>query len=133
MRLPTVRRVIVPTYAHSVLRSCPNATEVRCIGGTAKELVSALRFSKCEVFEGYVDWTIPKIMEREYYAYCIIFVFIHFLILGLVMNAPALRKVEISRTPKATDPFQRRAEFPLISAVSPHLLNNQRTLTPCYI
>jgi len=43
--------------------------EVRCVGGSGKELVGALKLCKCEVFEGYVDWT-PKLMERECYIPC---------------------------------------------------------------
>jgi len=78
VKLPSVRTVIVPNSAHGVLRSCPNVVEVRCVGGSGKELVGALKLCKCEVFEGYVDWT-PKLMER------------------LIKNAPLLSKIEIRR------------------------------------
>ncbi|KAJ7663862.1 hypothetical protein DFH06DRAFT_1128238 [Mycena polygramma] len=44
-------------------RICPNATHVRCIGGTGTTLISALT-KKTEVFDGLVDWKDLKFVDR---------------------------------------------------------------------
>jgi hypothetical protein len=56
VKLPNVRTVIVPDTAHGVLQSCPNATEVRCVGGNGLKVISSLKYCKCEVFEGCAAW-----------------------------------------------------------------------------
>ncbi|KAK7681712.1 hypothetical protein QCA50_015059 [Cerrena zonata] len=78
--LPNVRTVVVPTDCHAVLKSCPNATHVRCAGGTGITLVGSLRACKCEKLDGMIDWVKDmKVVDR------------------LVKNAPNLREIEIRR------------------------------------
>ncbi|KAJ7868855.1 hypothetical protein B0H13DRAFT_2063878, partial [Mycena leptocephala] len=78
LELPNVTTLFLPTEASILQRICPNATHVRCVGGTGAALLSALT-EKTEVFDGMVDWTDLKLVDR------------------LVKKAPNLRKLEIRR------------------------------------
>ncbi|TFK69229.1 hypothetical protein BDN72DRAFT_840707 [Pluteus cervinus] len=53
--LPQIRTIILPTYAHNVLRCCPNVTTVVCNGGDGSQLISAIQkvCKKIEVMDGF--------------------------------------------------------------------------------
>ncbi|KAJ7705567.1 hypothetical protein B0H17DRAFT_670886 [Mycena rosella] len=78
LELPNVTRLFLPTEASVLQRICPNATHIRCTGGSGMSLLSAVT-RKTEVFDGMADWTDPKLVER------------------LVKNAPNLRTLELRR------------------------------------
>ncbi|KAJ6534667.1 hypothetical protein DFH09DRAFT_1405286, partial [Mycena vulgaris] len=54
--LPTVRKIILPSWAHEVLRCCPEVKHVICIGDDGGKLVSAIAkcCKKVEIVEGFV-------------------------------------------------------------------------------
>ncbi|KAJ7686701.1 hypothetical protein B0H17DRAFT_1071613 [Mycena rosella] len=53
--LPTVRKIILPSWAHEVLRCCPEVTHVICNGDDGGKLVSAIAkcCKKVEIVEGF--------------------------------------------------------------------------------
>ncbi|KAJ7625548.1 hypothetical protein FB45DRAFT_1029907 [Roridomyces roridus] len=53
--IPSVRKLILPAWAHEVLRCCPNVTDLRCNSSEAVKLVPAIAkcCKKIEIFEGY--------------------------------------------------------------------------------
>ena len=55
--LPSVRVLVLPDGAAPLIQACPNATHVRCAGGSGDNLIVALQFCKCEVYDGPVNWT----------------------------------------------------------------------------
>jgi hypothetical protein len=65
LSLPKVRTAVVPSNAHWLVRACPNVQHVRCVGGSGKELVSALKgLEHVRYFSGYVDWD-DKLAHRR--------------------------------------------------------------------
>ncbi|KAJ7489215.1 hypothetical protein FB451DRAFT_1080703 [Mycena latifolia] len=78
LELPNVTTLFLPNEASVLQRICPNATHVRCVGGSGSSLVSALT-PKTEVFDGMVDWTDTKLVDR------------------LAKKAPNLRTLELRR------------------------------------
>ncbi|KAJ2923444.1 hypothetical protein H1R20_g13654, partial [Candolleomyces eurysporus] len=68
LTLPSVQTVVLPTWAHPVLRSCPNVKRVVCNDGDASRLITAVK-EKCkevEVFEGIPwicreDWLVKRL------------------------------------------------------------------------
>ncbi|KAI0072618.1 hypothetical protein K474DRAFT_1686559 [Panus rudis PR-1116 ss-1] len=79
VQFPSVRTVVIPTDCHAILKSCPNATHVRCTLGNGHTLIGSLKHCKCEVLDGMIDWVDPKVMDR------------------LVKVAPNLTRIEIRR------------------------------------
>ncbi|KAJ7489214.1 hypothetical protein FB451DRAFT_1125488 [Mycena latifolia] len=78
LQLPNVTTLFLPSEASVLQRICPNATHVRCVGGSGSSLVSVLT-TKTEAFDGMVDWTDLKLVGR------------------LVKKAPNLRTLELRR------------------------------------
>ncbi|KAJ7117640.1 hypothetical protein C8R44DRAFT_879197 [Mycena epipterygia] len=64
-RLPNVRTIILPAWAHEVLRCCPEVTHVICNSNDSGKLVSAIAKScnKVEILEGF-NLCDDKIMKR---------------------------------------------------------------------
>ncbi|KAJ7464630.1 hypothetical protein FB451DRAFT_442814 [Mycena latifolia] len=65
-RLTNVRKIILPSWAHEVLRCCPEVTYVICVDGSdSSKLVSAIAkcCKKVEILEGFV-WHDEKLMKR---------------------------------------------------------------------
>lgn len=71
--LPSVTTLFIPNDANALIRACPNVTHVRCVGGSGSSIMGAFISSfktrrvhvAVEVFEGMVDWTDAKQMDRE--------------------------------------------------------------------
>jgi hypothetical protein len=42
LRLPSVRVIILPAFAHELLKSCPNVREVICIRDNGSKLVGSI-------------------------------------------------------------------------------------------
>ncbi|KAJ6595752.1 hypothetical protein DFH09DRAFT_146555 [Mycena vulgaris] len=78
LELPNVAMLVLPNEASALQRMCPNATHIRCVGGSGAALLSALT-PNTTVFDGMADWTDPKLVDR------------------LVKNAPNLRTLELRR------------------------------------
>ncbi|KAJ6551223.1 hypothetical protein B0H19DRAFT_995736 [Mycena capillaripes] len=78
LELPSVTALYLPNEVSVLQKICPNATHIRCAGGTGAALISALT-NKTEVFDGLVDWTDLKLVDR------------------LIKKAPNLRKLELRR------------------------------------
>ncbi|KAJ7312873.1 hypothetical protein DFH08DRAFT_896079 [Mycena albidolilacea] len=78
LALPNVTTLLIPDQVSALQRICPNATHVRCGGGSGAALISALT-NKTEVFDGMVDWKILPLVDR------------------LAKKAPNLRKLELRR------------------------------------
>ncbi|KAF7369181.1 hypothetical protein MVEN_00245300 [Mycena venus] len=78
LELPNVTALFIPNEVSVLQRLCPNATHVRCAGGTGAALISALT-DKTEVFDGMVDWKDLKLVDR------------------LIKKAPNLRTLELRR------------------------------------
>ncbi|KAF8628254.1 hypothetical protein AX15_004029 [Amanita polypyramis BW_CC] len=65
--LPTVRSIMLPGYAHEVLRSCPNVTYVKCICNDGSKLTTVIKEScpNVEIVEGFrPDLSIMKRMVK---------------------------------------------------------------------
>ncbi|KAJ6498584.1 hypothetical protein C8R47DRAFT_1009750 [Mycena vitilis] len=81
LELPNVTALFLTSEVSVLQRICPNATHVRCIGGTGAALISGLT-NKTDVFDGLVDWKDLKLVDR------------------LVKKAPNLRTLELRRPVK---------------------------------
>lgn len=65
LSLPSVRMLIIPTEANSLVKACPNAIHVRCASGDGSALIAELKGSKCTVLDGMIDWVRdPKLTTR---------------------------------------------------------------------
>ena len=55
LKFPSLRTVILPAYAHALLRRCPEVRTVVCIDGDPNKLVGALYLGekKVEVLKGF--------------------------------------------------------------------------------
>jgi hypothetical protein len=64
--IPSVRKIILPSWAHEVLRCCPEVTHVICNRGDGSKLISAIAKSckKVEILDGFV-LDDEKILKRE--------------------------------------------------------------------
>ncbi|KAJ7735646.1 hypothetical protein DFH07DRAFT_779936 [Mycena maculata] len=93
--IPSVRKIILPSWAHEVLRCCPEVTHVICTGGDSSNLVSAIAKSckKVEIIEGFIlsDDRIMKRAPQSYSALCRILTSCP----GLLKAAPDLKKVKL--------------------------------------
>ncbi|KAJ7677987.1 hypothetical protein DFH06DRAFT_1033531 [Mycena polygramma] len=78
LELPNVTALFLTSEVSVLQRICPNATHVRCIGGTGAALISGLT-NKTDVFDGLVDWKDLKFVDR------------------LAKKAPNLRTLELRR------------------------------------
>jgi hypothetical protein len=65
LQLPSVRTVILPTYAHELLRCCPDVRRVTCTSGDGSRLVTAIAKAckRVEVLEQF--WTDAGLMKRN--------------------------------------------------------------------
>ncbi|KAJ7504126.1 hypothetical protein B0H11DRAFT_1980906 [Mycena galericulata] len=79
--ISSVRKIILPSWAHEVLRCCPEVTHVICNGGDGSKLISAIAKSceKVEMIEGIS--CNDKIMKR------------------ILKAAPNLKEIELHHEP----------------------------------
>jgi hypothetical protein len=96
LALPNVTTLLIPDQVSALQRVCPNATHVRCGGGSGAALISALT-NKTEVFDGMVDWKLLSLVDRK--PLCDLIYSSNQLcsLAGLVKKAPNLRKLELRR------------------------------------
>ena len=65
LALPTVRVLVLPSDANSLVKACPNVHHVRCAGGNGSALIGALKGTKCEILDGMIDWVKDlKLVDR---------------------------------------------------------------------
>ncbi|KAF7309008.1 hypothetical protein MKEN_01101800 [Mycena kentingensis (nom. inval.)] len=63
--IPTLQRIVLPEWAHEVLRCCPNVRHVICTAGAGGKLVTAIAKAcpKVEIVEGF--WiSEPNLLKR---------------------------------------------------------------------
>ncbi|KAL0948071.1 hypothetical protein HGRIS_010695 [Hohenbuehelia grisea] len=64
--LPSVRRILLPTQAHEILRCCPNVRRVMCTEGDGSQLLSAIA-KNCKSVEYLDNFRLhdDKIIKRQ--------------------------------------------------------------------
>ncbi|KAJ7686694.1 hypothetical protein B0H17DRAFT_1204118 [Mycena rosella] len=106
--LPTVRKIILPSWAHEVLRCCPEVTHVICNGDDGGKLVSAIAkcCKKVEIIEGF-QLRDPNVMKR------------------LIKAAPNLIEIKFNQVPSQAT-IEGLSGFKKLSVIQlPHMTSQE--------